>query len=417
MPTIPSDIQIRRARDGDIPEMARLHYASFPEMGITPEERAERFRSNPLLSLEDHWVCERAGKLLGLFALYDFKLFRYKDLIRTGGIAIVSVAPEVRRQKIALYMMIRAIQIMDQNGVALSALYPFNHTFYRRLGWGFIGHIHYYRFPAGALPVLPERDNVIYVWSNEEREEVMLCYRRFAELHNGLFQRPEPVWFESVFKRSFCYAYRSPDNGELEGYITLNYEALPKEEYLSGCDIRVIDFVWLTDRALRGLIGFLAAQSDQARCVILADQSGIPFEFLCENPLMQAGRHTWQMGAETARLGVSMMGRIVSLRRTLLGSSFGNGAGQIKLEIKDSLNPTNCEPLTIEFKDGKAEFIKQNASLTLKTDISTFSSIYWGALSIEAAVSLGLVEIEGKADWRFLKSVLYIPKPICYEYF
>jgi len=397
--------------------MARLHYASFPELGVTPEERAERFRSGPLIQLEDHWVCERAGKLIGLFALYDLKMYRYSDLIRAGGIAIVSVAPEARRQKIAYWMMLKAVQVMEQNGVPLSLLYPFNHAFYRQLGWGVVGKVDYYRFPPGALPVLPERSDMVYIWSTEEREEVMLCYRRFAERHNGLLQRPEPVWFESVFKRCFCYAYRAPDSGELEGYITLNYEPLPKDERFTGADVRVIDFVWLTERALRGLIGFLAAQADQARCVILADQCEIPFDYLCASPLMQAGRHTWQMGAETAWQGASLMGRIISLRRILTASNFGAGHGRLRLEIRDDVNPANSEPLTVEFDAGKAEFVKQTADIALKTDISNFSSIYWGALAIDKAAALGLVEIEGKNSRDFLMGIFNISKPVCYDYF
>ena len=135
MLNLPAELNVRRARDNDLPEMARIHQASFPDIDFTFAERIAHFKETPRLSMEDHWVCERKGRIIGMFALYNFMMYLRGKAVPTGGIGRVAVAPEARRSKIAYWMMLRAIQIMEQNSIPLSILYPFQHGFYHHLGW------------------------------------------------------------------------------------------------------------------------------------------------------------------------------------------------------------------------------------------------------------------------------------------
>ncbi len=418
MPTFPSDLTVRRAREGDLPEMARVHYAAYPGSKMTLEERIERFRSNPRLPMEDHWVCLRGGKLVGLFALYNFRMFWQGVLIPTGGIGNVAVAPEARRERVAYWMMARSVEIMKQNGVPLSILYPFRHSFYRHLGWGLVGQTRLYRFAPEILPAYPERSGVNPVVTYEDREEVMACYRRFAEAHNGLLERSEPVWFERVLKNAQCYGYRAPDSGQMEGYLAFQYHPHPVEERFLSSDLEVRDFIWNSQRALYGLLGFLSAQRDQVKIVVFPDQSQLPFEHIMGDPQMPDGRHGWMMGSEMAWVGAGLMGRIVQLRKVLGAGSYGPGEGVVTFQVADDLNPDNARPLTVEFSRGKAQFPqRQEARISLSTDIATFSSIYWGALPLPDAVLLGMVRIEGEDDASFLNDLFTASKPLCLDFF
>lgn len=417
MASIPTELQVRRARDADLVEMARIHHASFPSISMTMDERISYFRNDPRLRLEDHWVCEKKGRLVGMFALYNFRMQRGRTTIPVGGIGMVAVAPEARRQRIAYWMMLRAVQIMEQNNVPLSSLYPFSHGFYHKLGWGVIGKTNLYRFPPGTLPGHIERLNVEPVRTYDDQTAVMTCYERFASEMNGLLVRDEPVWFERIFKSQICYAYRNAKN-ETEGYLVYQYRPLPAEEHLTAVDVKVNDFVWLTDAALRGLIGFLAAQSDQARAVIFPDQTDLPFEHIVTDPMMAGGRNNWDFGSETSWSGCGLMGRIVNLRKTLSAVRLGPGTGRITFELVDELNPPNAEPLTVDFEAGKATFPKTTSGgITWKCDVSVMSSIWWGALKLAEAKQLGLVKLEGDGDVTFLSRLFSAPKPICYDYF
>ncbi|NQU05209.1 MAG: GNAT family N-acetyltransferase, partial [Calditrichaeota bacterium] len=128
MSTLPANLTIRRTRDSDLAEMARIHAASYPGASLTLEERIRHIRDNPRLPLEDNWICERADRLIGMFALYNFRMYRGDSFVPAGGIGRVAVAPEARLEKIAYYMMKQAVEIMNQNGTPLSILHPFRHS-------------------------------------------------------------------------------------------------------------------------------------------------------------------------------------------------------------------------------------------------------------------------------------------------
>lgn len=415
---LPDDIQIRRAREGDLPEMARIHSAAFPGAPLTLDDRIRHFREDPRLALEDHWVCHRGGTLVGIFALYNFRMLRRGKVIPTGGIGGVAVSPEARKSRIAYLMMARAVEIMEQNSTPLSILYPFRHSFYRRLGWGLVGQVKLYRLDPQNIPLFSEREHTFPVLTTGQQEEVMRCYRRAAEIGNGLLERPDPVWYERVFKNALCYAWRSPDSGAVEGYLTYGYDPFPPEKsFITAADINIMDYVWNTPEALRGLLGFLSAQRDQARIIYLPDQSGLDLEHILTDPRMPDGVHDWRMGAETAHIGSNLMGRIVQLRRVFAAGGFGDGEGRVIFKIKDNLNPRNSEPLTVGFKGSSVEFpVVGSAPVTMECDIATLSSVYWGALSLPAAVIMNLVKITGTGA-EFLEDVFRIPRPVCHDRF
>ena len=124
------------------------------------------------------------------------------------------------------------------------------------------------------------------------------------------------------------------------------------------------------------------------------------------------------LGAETAHVGSGLMGRIIQLRRILAQSKFGSGEGRLIFKIEDKLNPSNTEPLAVQFENGKVDFVKQNGSeIKVRTDIATLSSIFWGKLNVREAVYFGLVEIEGKGDTGFIDRVFSFPKSICLDHF
>ena len=412
------NVQIRRAREADLPEMARIHYAAFPGAQLTLEERIRHFREDPRLRLEDHWVCHRGSAMAGIFALYDFRTFRRGKALPVCGIGGVAISPEARKSRIAYLMMARALEIMEQNGTPLSILYPFRHSFYRRLGWGLVGQVKLYYADPAAIPLFQERQQVFPVLTAEQQEEVMECYRRAAESGNGFLERPDPVWYERVFKNSQCYAWRSPDSSSVDGYLTFTYQPAPPEQSFVTSELKVLDFVWTSHEALRGLLGFVAAQRDQVRIVHIPDQSGVELEHAFHDPRMPDGVHTWSLGAETARIGWGLMGRIIGLRRTLAAGGFGAGEGYVTFNITDELNPKNNEPLSVLFKNGAAEFVVKPGGApqaTLECGIAALSSIYWGALSLPTAVALNLAKVTGSVE--LLSGLFQIPKPVCHDRF
>jgi predicted acetyltransferase len=335
-----------------------------------------------------------------------------------GGIGRVAVSPEARLSGIAYRLMERAVQIMDQNGMPLSILYPFRHSFYNKLGWGLAEQVRLYRFSPEDLPLSEERLAVVPVVTREDMEAVMACYHSFASERNGMLLRDEPVWYEQVSKNNLAYVYRSSASGEVEGYLFYRYLPHQSDRSFMTSDISIREMIWQSDRAFRGILGFLASQRDQVRAIEYHDHFAVPFEHILHEPASVDGRRNMALGAETAQVGSGLVGRIIQLRRVLAQSRFGRGSGRVVLQVRDSLHPANAESLTVEFDNGSAAYTRPNGSeATLKIDIATLSSIFWGKLSLVQAVHLGLAEIEGKSGADFLDKVLSFPRSVCLDYF
>ncbi len=418
MSKFPENLSIRRARDNDLPEIARLHFAAYPGIPMTLSERISHFKDDPRIPLEDNWVCVRRDRLVGVFALYNFQMYRSGCTCPAGGIGRVAVAPEARLEKIAYWLMERAVEIMDQNGIPLSILYPFRHSFYRKLGWGIAEQVRSYRIDPSTIPLFSERSRMETVITNAEMEEVMACYQRFAESNNGLLVRDDPVWYEHIFKNYLTYAFRPEDTGEVEGYILYKYKPHSVTTAFMVSDLIIREMICTTDRAFRGIWGFLSSQRDQVESIEYAHHSELPIEYILNDPRKVDGIQNMLIGAETASIGSGLMGRIVKLRKVLAAGNFGEGNGEVTIRIRDELNSGNAQPLTVVFEDGKTSFPrKSSSSLTLSTDIATISSLYWGALSYSDALYLGMMEIEGKGDTSFLETVLSFPRSICLDYF
>lgn len=417
MSVLLDNLTIRRARDSDLPEMARIHFASYPGIPMSLEERIGHFREDPRLSLEGNWICERAGHLIGLFALYNFQMYRSGSISPAGGIGRVAVAPEARMEKTAYWMMAEAVRIMDQNGVPVSILYPFRHGFYRKLGWGLAGRVKLYHIPPTSIPLYSEREGVTPASTREEFEEIMVCYHRFANESSGLLVRDDPVWYEHVLKNHLAYMIRG-ESGTVDGYLIYKYRPQSSSKAFMRSDLVIREMVYTTNHSLRGILGFLSSQRDQIESIEYYDHYDLPLEQILSEPLMTDGKRNIRLGAETAWIGSGLMARIVQLRRVLAAGGLGRGDGTVTFKIKDELNPENSAPLIVEIHDGKVEFLKQTSQgLTLATDMATFSSIYWGALTLSDALYFGKVEMEGRGDASFLHDSFSFPRSVCLDYF
>jgi len=200
--------------------------------------------------------------------------------------------------------------------------------------------------------------------------------------------------------------------------LIYNYKELPSPDTYMTTDLEVKEILFTSNNALQGILGFLSSQRDQVRSINYHDHFELPLEYLLKEPLAKGGTSNMWLGAETAMIGAGIMVRTIQLRRILAMEKFGECNGEVTLKINDELNPSNSEPLFIDVNKGKVEFKKkQSTALTLHTNIATFSSIYWGALTLKDALYYGLVEIDGKDDSSFLFDFLNFPRSICLDHF
>lgn len=412
-----ADLKLRRARDSDLTDMAYLHFNAFPRSGETPEERRRKFTDNPLVPLENYWVASSGGELVGMFAQYNFRMFRGGKTLPVVGIASVAVAPHHRRKGVARFLMERALEMMEHNGVSLSILHPFRHPFYAQLGWGILTRTIYYRMDPHRIGEFSPEGSVEMVKNEEQKEEVMALYDHIAHQRGGLLARDFLHWEELVFPRGFTFAYRSPE-GLVEGYLVLSYLPSIGEGEVSGREIKVWEWFWLNGRALQGLLSFLSRMKDQVKTIHLPEQTGLPLEFLLHDPLQEGDYQTYLTGARMGAKAVGLMGRVVNVKRALIaGAPYGEGDLTLTIQLTDPCLSWNREPIHLSFHNGEVELTRTQGECVIRTSIAIFSSLWWGALTFSQAWELGLVDIIPWKHIPLLDRLFTQPPPICWDYF
>ncbi len=294
-----------------------------------------------------------------------------------GGISLVGVAPEQRGKGTATRLMTAVVREMKESGFPISVLYPAKQTLYRRVGYELAGGRYEISVTADQLGG-GSRDGAIREIQDADRPAVEEAYRRFASKRDGAIDRPDFMWrrLTDPWKQSARGFFVEGDEG-VEGYVWL-YETEGAEALTY--DLRLTDFVALTEGGARRLLAFLA---DHASLGADVRWYGDP----CDPVLALLPEQKYRQ-----RLYFHWMIRIVDVKAALEGRGYPKGlAAELHLEIADDTIAENAGRFTLEVSDGRGA-VRAGGSGRIRTDVRGLGSIFSGYLSSSSARVAGLVE-------------------------
>ena len=305
-------------------------------------------------------------------------------------VASVSVPPEWRRRGYARRMMAALLEELYGQQTPLSLLFPFSAGWYRGLGYGLVAFTWMLNLAPRLLPDFPERMNVRRVTS-EDRDEIRGCYQQARRLprNNGWLARTDWEWQHRVWKPGHqAVAYRGEDG--VEGYLvfTLEYGA-------EGVVCEVLEWIWTSGAAWRGLAGFLASQGDQAGSVRYNAPQGDPLLPALPEPYDRRGRSEKFVFFPAAKLLSGYMARVIHLPSALAQRCYPAGLrADFVLEVADAQLPANGRPLRVAIRAGRAEVaaVDRTPSAVARTDMATFSQLFAGVVSPEQARTAGSLQ-------------------------
>lgn len=305
--------------------------------------------------------------------------------VDAGLIASVAVPPEERRRGYARRLMAGLLDELYAAQTPLSLLFPFSAGFYRTLGYGLANFTWYMELAPRLLPDYPERLHVRRAGPGDEAA-LRACYEQARRLawNNGWPARGDWEWRHKVAKPEHEKAVFVLD-GAVEGYLvytlTWSTEATPA---------KVVEWVWTSDRAWRGLAGFLAALGEQATTVTYNAPQGSPLLFALPEPYSRSGGPAEFTFFPAARLVNGFMLRVVHLPAALAARRYpAHVAAEFVLQVDDPQLPANQAPLHVRIANGAASVQPATASPQMRTDIAAFSQLYAGAMSAEQARTVG----------------------------
>jgi len=377
---------VRTAREDDLDRLVSIHSAAFPD-ARGREARRRNFAENVRGSLGDLFVAERDGALVGHAFLFRMSTWIGGVELPIGGIASVGVAPEWRGSGVGRGLIHALHDELRARGTGLSLLYPFRHSFYRRLGYGTVAEVKRLRVPPSALPgreVLGEVRGA----SPDDWLAMRRCYERLAARSTGLLARREAVWRAALSPEGRQIVVVAGARGELSGYAIYAYMSAPDG---LAQELDVLELVAETDVARLALLGFFRRQRDQAPYVRLLLDARDPLALFCDEPRAPTTDTIRSLVAVAGELGAGAMLRIVDLRAALAARGYA-ADGELTLRIVDAELSLGATTGTLRVSGGRAVFGPERHGPRLTVDASTFAQIYAGAVSATDAARYGRAE-------------------------
>jgi predicted acetyltransferase len=177
-----------------------------------------------------------------------------------GGISCVSTLSEYRRRGYAGVLCVDSIHRMRERGLCTSGLMPFSYEYYGKFGWCEAGSALVYEAAPADLPYYAEAASV----RSFEKEDLPAIARLQAETvgdRSGYFIRSDRWW---EVRREFRVGEVAVfDQDGIEGYVGYKLSPKPDADNPSGT-ARLCELIAGSERAARGLCGFLSQLGDRA---------------------------------------------------------------------------------------------------------------------------------------------------------
>lgn len=406
----------RFADPAAIPDLARLVAHSFPGAHRTPEWWTEQLRA-PLYGggADTTFVAESTAGAVGVLQLHGLRQWVGGEALAVAGVGSVAISPTHRRRGIAAQLVTQALRAARYRGDVGAALYPFRTSFYRGLGFGQAGDVLQYQVAPAALEDSGERARVELVEDAAGRDAVLELYNRWAATQTGQLVRESRLWTH------LCTAPGRTLVTCGDGYalVTGRTDLPPERRYLE-----VDELVWTTQAARRALYGWLASLGDQWQQLLLrALPSQRLGDWLSEPRLPRGSAPGWALWEPAATLMAGPMFRLVDVQaawalRTVVPTS----PALLKLELADAQIEDNAGAWTLVIEDGHVLFERtatqsRGSVPMLRTDVSTLSRIYIGAITAMAACQAGLADCDRPELLAPIDDALALPEPWTFDRF
>lgn len=413
--------KLETAVPDDVDRLIELHRLCYPLTDLSPEDQYRYFTDNPRCELEDVYVLKDGRELIASLIAYRFNQYQEEVPIPVIGIANVMVAPDRRRHGVAGFLISRALGLFEEEEIPASILFPFEHGFYRHLGWGYAGEVRQYHVETTQLlnSGNDEDDDdelSVRLFREEQLSQLMEFYDAVAVRSNGMLKRNEGYWREKIITvpRQVVLAYYS---GEIIGYLIYSLNRIHETNHLAQ-EMQVHEWVAPTLDARDALLGFLAKQSDQVKRVKLMLPPDEPFHLWIDDARHWNRNFIQRLYSETATIALGWMYRLVNLKSAFqCGRRFNGVKGDLTVEMEDEILGDRC--LKVNFEGGAVEIVetKLKSDRLISGPVDAISQMYCGYLSAQTAYEQDLLEFEGKDAIEFCQRAFSLPPPHCYDLF
>jgi predicted acetyltransferase len=401
----PPALRYRAARRNDVEALAELGLLAWRVSSL--EKRRDFYTDHPRFALRDVRVCELDGRIVASLVLYPLEAWVRGSKVPVTGVGSVAVSPEHRRRGIGEALMRFALREMRSHGDALSALYAFRGSYYRRLGYGTVEIVHQLAIAPANLPADDEAHHVRRLLAGD-RPAVEDAYERVARHGHFALSRSPAWWAQRLWGYPGDWVVYERRRGHIDGY--LHYE-VDNTHGPFRLGLTLTEFVAATPEAHRGLVGHLATLADQVQEI----HHAAPADNLWLATLRTAQnlRPGAEMGVllDTGGVAAGAMLRVTDVKVALERLPIAPGArGEVVLEVEDAIVPHNARAWRVQARDGRMHVRPHAAAARparparagsvprLQVPADQLGPLIAGAISPADAAAAGLIESDGGAE-------------------
>lgn len=378
-------LEFTRAVEADWEEMN--HVWAWVYTNQPPDEALDPEPDN-----QSRWLVRHDGKPVSVCQLHHYHLARGDADLSCGGVGGVATLVEARQSGAAHVLMEGVVRAMHEQGFAVSCLYAYKESYYRRFGYEASGWRWQLTCPGHRLPktevTLPVRQIM--------PDEVTLldsAYIPFIRNLSGSHIRSADDWKKRLGKKPQpIYAVGNP----IEAYAWVNLKEFWGEATVG-------EIAWSTRQGYESILGVLrGAMSNQGKLI------------WNEPPNSSYLTRFLDQGA-TATLARPTMFRATNVP-VALAALHSELPVDFTIEVRDSLIPENRGPWRVISKDGHTE-IEKASEADISLSIHAFSQALMGQPSLIDLADCELVDIRDAE--AFLQAVQFLsPLPVvCMEFF
>ena len=313
------------------------------------------------------------NKILGGMGIIDMGQWFGGNIVRTGAVTSVGVAPEGRGAGAASVLLRNSLTEMYESGISISTLFPSSTRVYRSFGYERSGIKITYETKIKEMKA--SRNNLEIIEAKAaEREETYFLYNERAKLTNGNLDRGSLLWdliLESEGRKIFHYVVM--DGNKPVGYVNF-------QQARSADHIRVRDMVALNSQCAERLLFFFYEHRNVIDTISWNGAPSDPIRLLMEEEEANiVSTRDWML-------------RIVNIKKALEAKGYPKDIQlSLTLNYEDPILPQNSGNWTIEISEGKCEVNKSNLpGLTLgPRGLAPLYTSYLNAFDIK---NMGLLE-------------------------
>ena len=384
-------MEIRKLNQNEKFEARLISTLAFHQRMEDPEKERRNSESDPT---EDWGAFDREGRMMAHIMHHRFSFRLDGQWVPGGGIGGVSTLPEYRDSGAIREIFQALLGEAYREGEILSALYPFNHAFYRKFGYETVRWRDEYSFPPETLRDYRFTGRAVQ-WKNGESVSAYTeLYEKFASAFNLSIRRDDKRMLEEHMKgewtRNRLFSYLLTEENRPVAYLTFQDVRNDPAAVLS-----IRDYAWDGRAGFSALLGFLARFSADYGSIQLFLPSSIELASLIHSPkaydIQQTGSQGYMVRAVNAEKALQLLHRPE-------GSVF-------TVQVSDGLIPENNGTWLV-----RDESVKRTEALPdLIVSVQALSQLICGSVSLGEAMLREDVQVCSREE---ILSRVFVRKPV-----